>query len=183
MYRASYGGNSPTLRAWGDKQTKRLSMPEMRVYIPSTFDVPIIRDRIRHTLQIVTRDPEVCDLRRESPMRSTNKKRPCDEWGVGTNVLVSCMSIHVRMSSIPVAQSRWPTFDSSSGRGGTLTFCARDPERVAPRRRFPPKKHTRKSCFGVSRHELICGRLLRMIRVRLHELTVPFQGPQSYVRE
>ena len=74
-----------------------------------------------------------------------------------TNVFVSCVAIHVRRSSIPVVQSRRPTSVSSSGRGGTLTSYSRPPERVAPRRRLPAKKHTRKSCFGVSRHELRGG--------------------------
>jgi len=58
------------------------------------------------------------------------------------------------MSSIPVVQSRRPRSESSSARGGTLTLDTTPPARVALSRRFPPKKHTRKSCFGINRHNL-----------------------------
>ena len=73
-----------------------------------------------------------------------------------TYVFVSCVAMHVRMSSIPVVQSRRPISESSSARGGTLTSSRTSaPAWVALNRRFPPRKQTRKSCFGVSRHELL----------------------------
>lgn len=76
---------------------------------------------------------------------------------VGTTyVCVSCVTMHVRMSSMPVVQSRRPRSESSSARGGTLTpSCTSAPARVALSRRFPAREQTRKSCFGVSRHELL----------------------------
>ena len=75
---------------------------------------------------------------------------------VGTTyVCVSCVAMHVRMSSMPVVQSRRSRSESSSAHGGTLTSsCTSAPARVALSRRFPAKEQTRKSCFGVSRHEL-----------------------------
>jgi hypothetical protein len=56
----------------------------------------------------------------------------------------------------PSRQEHRPTFNSSSGRGGSPTFDIqiKGPECVA---RGFCRRNTRTSCFGVSRHELIRG--------------------------
>ena len=142
------------LRRWGNAvmSNQRVLIPEwgrgpypapLMYQSPGAFNTPS-----RLSLGILK-----CAISGASPLRDHSTNDPATRrW---TNVFVSCVARHVRMSSIPVVQSRQPTFDNSFGRGGTLTLCPRAPERVAPRRRLPPRKHTRKSCFGVSRHELM----------------------------
>ncbi len=150
---STVSGLSFVLSAYPPRRRGSRHKPEHVSCVICSFDIPICGRTRKISLRLVARNPKVRNLRRETPAAQMNDDPERGERK-GTNVLVSWVATHVRMSSIPVAQSRLPTSDSSSGRGGTLTSCTRAPERVAPRRRFPPKKHTRKSCFGVSRHRL-----------------------------
>jgi hypothetical protein len=70
-------------------------------------------------------------------------------------VAVSCVSIQVFTRSTPVFQSLFPVSESSPTGGGTETGWTRGPVLVAPSISEPPRKHTRWSCLGASRHELI----------------------------
>ena len=78
-----------------------------------------------------------------------------DSPKICTNVAVSCVPIHVLINSTPDFQSRKPAFVSSWGLGGIETLSTIVPVVVAPSMRDPPRKQTKWSCFGVSRHDLI----------------------------
>ena len=58
-------------------------------------------------------------------------------------VAVSCVRMHVSMSSMPVCQSRFPLGVSCAGRGGMETGRATAPLVAAPSMSDPPRKHAR----------------------------------------
>ena len=68
---------------------------------------------------------------------------------------VSCVWMHVLSNSTPDFQSRKPVLVSSWGLGGIETLLTVVPVFVAPSMREPPRKQTKWSCFGASRHELV----------------------------